>query len=194
MEISSHTNLSFNAQVGKHLLKGVQQQYNGNLQKVDKFVDLFEQTFSNLLDEGTIVDINKENRYVLSHTSFPKIAYMLRYSVLGIKPLAESIITECPKIFGYGERLLFQHITRRSINNVSLNKLEKFVQTEIKTTENQKKFLEVIDLAKRIKEENPDSKLRNIEFEIMDNRVMDEELNTPGTKLYELAHGTISWV
>ena len=192
MEIRQNSFISFNAKAGKHLLKAVKSEFKGNQQRVNKFVDLFEQTYETTLDAGTIVDINKNKRYVLSHELFPNIKYMLRQSAIHKESLAGTIITECPKIFGYGEQLLFQNIVRKTMQVLSFDELEKFVTDEIQSSQSLKKFQEVIKVARRIKTDMPNSKFSDTDFELMDNIIGNEEINTPGTALYNLTRSILS--
>ena len=190
MEIYVNTNLSFGAKVGKRLLKSVRQEFNGNQKRVDKFVDLFETTYSNVLDEKTVVDIDKNKRYVFSHLTFPNIAYAYKRFPYYKSSIAHTIINECPKVFGTGEDLLFKNIARKAIENMSVSELENIVREKIKIPKKQKNFLEIINCAKRIKSENPNSQLTSMDFEIMENRILQERTKIPGTLEYELANST----
>lgn len=190
MKIADNTTLSFRAKVGSRLLNTVRQEFGGNQTKVDKFVDLFEKTFFNVLDENTVVNIDKKNRYVFSHLSFPKVSWVSKRLISHNPSISENIITECPKIFGVGEDLLFKNIVRKNTDKMYTGELEKFVKNEFKIPKNQKKFLEIINCAKRIKVESPEAKLTNIDFEIMENKILQERAEIPGTLEYELTHSS----
>jgi len=184
MEINNHSNISFQAKVGPKLLNEVSKEFGGCQPSVDKFTDLFEKVYSNLLDNNTVIDINRDKRYIMSHIAFPDILCELRESILPYKSLPEAIITECPKIFGYGEKILFQQITAKLADKMSLDKLEMLAKSKVLTPKNQNEFLEIINTAKRIKVEKPNSKLTNLEFEIMENKIFQEKLDTLAKKSF----------
>lgn len=189
MEVKFYTNISFCAIPGKNLLKSVEREFNGEQAKVKKFIDLFNKTYTNTVEKNTVIDIDKNKNYVLYNLNFPKVKHKPRAHLADGKSIAEAMITECPKVFGWGEQLLFQDVVRKSIKNGdSLEELEIIVKQKFPGQKSQEKFLNVIKCAKRMLKENPKSKFTDIEFEIMDNKIGNEEINTPGTPLYELAH------
>lgn len=192
MKITDYkTNLSFNAKIGDNLSKRISDGFNNNPAKIDKFKNLFDTTFHNVMDEGTIVEINDEGRYLLSHELFPDIILMLRQHVLDRRPLAEAIIVECPKTFGWGESLLFKKIVREQLKQIDYSKLESIAQLGIKNDKRKYDFLEIIECAKQIKDNNPDSELSDAEFELVENERLQEKTETPGTKEYNIVHSIL---
>ena len=186
-----NTNLSFNAQIGDNLLKSINDEFCNNTTKIAKFKNLFDTTYRNVVDESTVIDINSERRYLLSHEFFPDISLILRQHVLKERPLAEAIIVECPKTFGWGENLLFKKIIREKLKQFDFQELESIAEVAIKNDKNRKYFLEIIECARRIISENPSSELSDSEFEIMENKILQEKFETPGTEEYEMVN---SWL
>ena len=196
MEVNFYTNISFCAIPGKNLLKSVEREFNGEQTKVKKFIGLFNITYADTVEKNTVIDIDKNKNYVLYNLNFPKVKHKPRAHLADGKSIAEAMITECPKVFGWGEQLLFQDVVRKSIKNgIPLEELEITVKQKFHEQKSQQQFLDIIKCAKRIQKENPKSKFTDIEFEIMDNKIGQEEINTPGTPLYELAHSILklSW-
>ena len=70
----SYNNISFQAKVGKNALKTVKNECHSD-NRVAKFKQLFEVTYAKNIDENTVVDLDKNNNYIFSHTAFPKIKY-----------------------------------------------------------------------------------------------------------------------
>ena len=195
MHIQFSSGNTFNAKVGPSLLKQVEHEFNNNKEKVDKFAKLFDAAHSETLDINTVVDVNSDNHYIMSHLSFPNIFCTLREKINdNNKPISDKLINECAKVFGWGELLLYQEITRNSVNKMGFDNFEEFVKNNIKTPKNQRKFLEIIDCAKKLLQKDPNSKLTDIDFEIMSNTILNEKINTPGTEEYEQIHKLITIV
>ena len=189
MHIQFSTSNTFNAKIGPGLLKQVEHEFNNNKEKVNKFVELFEVVHSDTLDINTVVDVNSANHYTISHLSFPDIFCTLREGIHDSnKPISDKLINECPRVFGWGELLLYQEITRNIVNKMSFDNFEEFVKNNIKTPKNQRKFLEVIECAKRLLQKDHDAELTDIDFEIMSNTILNEKINMPGTDEYEQIH------
>ena len=190
MDVNFYTNnISFCAVPGKNLLKSVEREFNGDKTKLNKFISLFDKTYAETVEKNTVIDIDKNQNYVLRNLNFPHTKYKPKAHLASGKSIAEAIITECPRVFGWGEQLLFQRIVKKAIKNgIPLEELEIIIKQKFPEAKSQQKFLDVIKSAKRIQAENPKSKFTDIEFEIMDNKIGQEEINTPGTPLYELAH------
>ncbi len=188
MEIQAN-NISFKARIGTNTIKSLKKEFNGDKTKIAKFEQLFQDTFAKNLDDNTIIDLDKSNNYIFSHTQFPKIKYKTNQKLVFKKSLSNSLIQECPKIFAGIENKMFRTIIARSIKNgKSFEQLEDIVQKIFKNEKSKKYFLQNMNIAKRIKKECPNSKLKDFEFDYMNIKIMEEEAKTPGTEMYNLIH------
>lgn len=182
-------NISFQARVGKNALKVVKNEFDSDMSRVKKFEQLFEDTFAKNLDKGTIVDLDKNNNFVFSHSAFPKIEYKSNENLTFKKSFANSLLFECPKTLANIENKMFRTIISKGIKSgktfeeIENNALKIFLNEKAKN-----RFSENIYLAKRIKQQFPKSELRDFEFDYMNNLVMEEEAETPGTELYNIVH------
>ena len=189
-------NISFQAKVGENALKIVQKEFDGDMSRVKKFEQLFEDTFVKNLDKDTIVDLDKDNKYVFSHAGFPKIRYTSCAGYIFKKSVSNSLLQECPKTLAYIEEEMIRTIVSQSIKSgMSFEKLENLGRKVFSNEKTKNCFYENIYLAKRIKQEFPKSELRDFEFAYMQTLVMEEEAETPGTELYNLLHnfGGLNW-
>ena len=173
---NQYCHYTFQARPGKQLTRLVRKDFGGDEAKVAKFKSLFDRIHIDL-DTNTVIDIDKKERYVFSNSSFPNISYCYeRKSVQ--KPLAEVVVTECPKTFAYGQLLLFRNIVKiLSGRNISLDEIEKMGLERITNSKARKIFMETIKMAKWMKENMPKSKLNQIDFEAADNIIATEKLN-----------------
>ena len=184
----SHNNVSFQAKVGKNALKTVKDECHSDKQ-VAKFKQLFEDTFVKNIDENTIVDLDKNNNYIFSHTAFPKIKYKSKQKPIFKKSFSNSLLQECPKTLTYLEIRMFRSIISKCVKSGrTFDELENFAQEILKNEKSREHFLENLNLATRIKNEYPKSQLKNFEFDYMMNKVLEEHANTFGTDLYNLIH------
>ena len=183
--------VSFRAKPGKNVLKKINKEFNGDITRLNKYVQLFDDTFSANLDRKTVVDINKNNNFVFSNSNFPYIKYQ-HYSKMRVKSsIAKALINECSKIFGEGEINLFKNITSKYLNKgTSLSELKQMAN-KISNHKSREYFLEIIKVAERIKKEFPNSKFSAEELDYIQNKIMQEEANTPGTEMYEKVHDII---
>ena len=185
MDIQFHTNNTFTAKIGPNLLKQVTGEFKGDQAKVNKFANLFNSAHANILDADTFVDITGSNHYTFYHSSFPNIQYHAESIIVrNDKPLTERLIHECSRVLGQGEKMLFQEITR--LNKTNIDNLEEVVKNSVKSPKSQERFLEIIDCAKRLLQEDPNSKLKNVDFAIMENIIIGERASTPGTREYQI--------
>jgi len=188
MDIYSN-NISFQARAGANVLKIVKKEFNGDKNRIAKFEQLFGDTFAKNLDENTIIDLDKNNNYIFSHSTFPKIKYKSNENLTFKKSFANSLLQECPKILANIENKMFRTIIAKSIKSGrSFEDLENFAQKIFTNEKSKGNFLENLNLAKRIKKEYPKSKLKDFEFDYMMNVVLEEQANTPGTEMYNLVH------
>lgn len=191
MEIRDYTCLPFNAKLGPRALRCVNNEFGRNEKKLNKFLKLFDDTFSKSLDNGTIINIDRHKRYTLSHSLFPDIVYNIKDKPTKKRTLAQTIINECPRVFMYGEKLLFQHIVRQKSKDTSFDVLEELINTKITNSDRKILFLETISLAKKIREENPTSKLQNSDFSAMENKILQEQFKDPESLFSKLARALL---
>lgn len=172
---NNYYNYTFQAQTGKRLTKLVREEYHGNEKKVAKFQKLFNRVHDKL-DTNTVVDIDKQERYIFSNTSFPNISYCYEGKVVQ-GPLSEIMVTECPKTFAYGQLLLFRNIVKvLSERKIPLEEIEQMGLKRITHPNARKTFIETIKIAKWMRENQPERKLNQINFEIAGNIIINEIL------------------
>lgn len=180
-------NLSFRAKLGKNILKKVNKEFYGDKTKVEKYLQLFDDTFISNIDKETVVDINKNKNFVFSNNSFPNVKYQHYSKVREVNNIAKVLINECSRIFVGGESSLFKIIICKYMNNgVEPQHLRQLADKVLTNAKSKESFLEIIKVAERIKKDYPDSKFSSDEFDYFHNVIMQEEAETPGTKLYEL--------
>lgn len=184
-----HENISFQARVGNNAFKIIKKECDGNIKRVKKFEQLFADTFAKNFDENTVVDLDKNNNYVFSHTMFSKIKHKSPEKLTFKKSFVNSLLQECPKTLSNIEIKMFRTIIAKSIKSgKSFEELENYGQKIIKNEKSREYFLENLNVAKRIKKEYPKSKLYDFEFDYMMNVMLEEEANTFGTEMYNLVH------
>lgn len=177
--------ISFEAKIGPRLKEKVEQEYGGDREKCDKFDTLFYKAYSKIMDDDTVVDIDDKGCYVYSNLLFPNITYDSDSKLNTDKPLIHVLLMECTKTFATDENKLFKNVVRDRVETVGFNALEEEVNEKVENPKTKEGFEDLIRYAKRIKEMDPDSELSSIEFDTMMNIMDTEDLNTPGTKLYE---------
>lgn len=177
MEIQNqYCHYTFQARPGKQLTKLIRREFGGDEAKITKFKSLFDRVYTDL-DTNMIIDIDKNERYVFSNTSFPDISYCYERK-LEQKPLSEVVITECPKTFAYGQLLLFRNIVKiLSERKISLEEIEKMGLERITKPKVCKTFMETVKTAKWMKENMPKTQLNQVDFEVADNIIATEKLN-----------------
>lgn len=180
--------MSFRAKLGKNIIKQVNREFNNDKTKLDKYTHLFEDAFASNIDKETVVDINKNRNFVFSNNNFPDVKYQHSIKMKKTDSMAKALINECFKLFGEGEYGLFKVIICKYANkNTDFHKLEQYAESII-NSKSRESFLEKIKVAERFKKEYPDSKISREGFDYMQNIIMQEEAETPGTKLYNLIH------
>ena len=181
--------ISFRAKLGKNILKKVNKEFCGDKTRVEKYVQLFDDTFISNIDKETVVDINKNKNFVFSNNSFPDVKYQHYSKMKKTNSIAKALINECSKVFGGGEGSLFKIIICKYMNKgVEPQKLRQFADKVLTNAKSKESFLEKIKVAERIKKDYPDSKFSPDEFDYVQNVMMQEEAETPGTELYKLIH------
>ena len=184
----SHNNISFQAKVGNNALRTIKNECHSD-KRVAKFKQLFEDTFAKIIDENTVVDLDKNNNYIFSHTALPKIKYKSKQKPIFKKSFSNSLLQECSKTLTFLEVKMFRTIISKCIKSgKTFEELENFAQEILKNEKSRERFLENLNLAIRIKKEYPESQLKDFEFDYMMNKILEEQANTHGTDLYNLVH------
>jgi len=116
MNTSVKNDISFQAKVGKRLLRQVRKEFDNNEIKVEKFEKMFQDTFQRNVDENLVIDIDKNKNLVFSHLSIPNVKYASSKVRNGNQSIAKYVMNECSKTYGYGEYMLFKNIISKSHN------------------------------------------------------------------------------
>ena len=176
-----NNNVSFQAKPGKRLLKKINKEFNNDTQKVNRYVQLFEDTFSPNLDKETIIDINKDNYLVFSNNNFPNTKYRFKSKLRSDKNIAQTLIKECPRDFSYAEGNLFKVIIKKCINSgIEIPAIRNKAESCFANPKRRDVFLEKLKVAERIKKEDPQSTLEMGEFDYMQNVITQEEMDAKG--------------
>lgn len=165
---------------------------NGDETRINKFQDNFHKTFDNNLDENTVVDVDEKEQYVFYHLKFPDIFYKSdRILDRGRgNDFQSAVIMACPEVLKSVEYKMIRTIIAESVKSgISFDDLNKMADSNIQNKKVKKYFLDDINIARRIKEENPESNLTLEDFEVMEMIIFNERAETPGTPEYNMAHG-----
>lgn len=185
MKIQTTDNITpFKANPGQNILYQVEQEFNGNKIKIEKFMQLFQDSFKRL-DTNTIVDMDKYGNYRISHKNFPGILIKKNLKTNPQTIFAKKVLNTCEaNLLRMEENLLKKVISVlvnsgkdfEEISNIGLNRLDRgYLKSE---------FLKLIDIAKRIKEKNPQSRLTLKDFYYEKVLKEQEELH----KLWNIEH------
>lgn len=174
--------INFKAKPGNRLLKQVTKEFNGDKMRVNKYIKLFEDTFENVTDKNTIIDIDKDKNYIFSNIKFPNIKYCYTSNLVSVKLISQKLINECSKTISNGELMLFRNIISKIH---SKDKSLKCIEERTKTEKFSKKFKEQLGLAEKILEKNPHSKLTSVEFDAVDMEIVKENLKDIVNKIFK---------
>ena len=191
MDLTINNDISFHAKLGKNILKRVNKEFCGDKARIEKYIQLFHDTFESNIDKETVVDINKKRNFIFSNTNFPEVKYQHIFKMTETGSVARTLINECSRIFGSGEIDLFKLIIRKHLNNEKDTEKLKQLANKIRNPKSRAYFDEYVKIAERIKKEFPDSKFSREEFDYFQNIIMQEEANTPGTEMYKKVHNLI---
>ena len=184
-------NITFQAKPGANVLNIARKEYGYTTKRLEKFIKLYKDTFIKNIDENTVVDLTADNKYIFSNELFPDIKYFSNVALEIKENLLQSFVQECPKVLSRIEGAMFKDIISKSIlKGSSFEDLAKTAEG-IKNGDRKKEFLRNLNLAERIKKENPNSKLTPVEFDAMSCKMMQEEAEIPGTPLYEAINNLI---
>lgn len=192
MEISN--NISFGAIPGAEILRRVSKECSGEETRVKKFITIFDKTFIDDLDKNTVVDVDRQERFIFSHKSYPNILYESKEKLDKGRgnDFQSAIIMACPVTLKKLEHKMIREIIAESINSgIDFQKLEQSVEANIQNSGTKNYFLNNIKIAQRIKENNPKSKLTFNEFDEMEMIIFNELSETPGTPEYNMLHGNM---
>ena len=189
-------NISFQGKPGPLVINYAQKEFGGDLQRVKKYANLFDSTFSANIDKNTVVDLNSDNKYIFSNTNFPGIKYISDV-MINIKTnvessfknnILQSLLMECPKIISRIETNLFRDIVVKSLKQGKSVQDLYIEANKIENNKSKKNFLDNLNLAELIIKENPNSELTKDDFDFMNIKLMEKEANKPGSDLYNLIH------
>lgn len=181
--------ISFRAKLGKNILKKINKEFNYDKTRTDKFTQLFEDAFVSNIDKETVVDINKNKNFVFSNNNFPDVKYQHSSKMRKTNDIAKTLINECSRTFGAGEANLFELIIIKYINKGNcVQKIQQLANNAITNLKSKDCFLENLKAAERLKEEQPNSKLNKYSLNDMKIKIMQEDAETPGTKIYDFIH------
>lgn len=177
MQINNTDNLSFQAKFGPNLKSTLlKNDFGGSKQKLAEFEDTFSKNFEEWLEENTILELRKNGKYEISNPAFPgyKVIFNL---VARAKTLSEQLLNAHYLNFNYNECRLFKQIISKEVKKgKTLDELQKIANSKLTEGQRREYFNDFIDFAKRIKAENPESELTELEFSSMNDRVMRELL------------------
>ena len=177
MQINNTDNLSFQAKFGPNLKSTLlKNDFGGSKQKLAEFEDTFSKNFEEWLEENTILELRKNGKYEISNPAFPgyKVIFNL---VARAKTLSEQLLNAHYLNFNYNECRLFKQIISKEVKKgKTLDELQKIANSKLTEGQRREHFNDFIDFAKRIKAENPESELTELEFSSMNDRVMRELL------------------
>ena len=182
------------AKPGAEVMRRVRIDCNSDETRINKFLNNFHKTFDNNLDENTVVDVDKKEQYVFSHLKFPGIFYKSdRILDRGRgNDFQSAVIMACPAVLESVEHKMIRTIIAESVKSgISFDTINKTADSNIKNKELKKYFLDNINIARRIKAENPESNLTLEEFDVMEMIIFEELAETPGTPEYKMAHCNI---
>lgn len=177
MEISNNYNLNFCAKFGPNLKSALlKNDFRGSKQKLTKFEDTFNKNFEEWLEKNSILELRKNGKFELSNPTFPE--YKVIFNIASkAKSLSEKLLKTHYLNFNYNECKLFKQIISKEIKKgKTLEELKAIAETKLVAGQRREYFSDFINLAKRIKAENPDSKLTDLEFSKMNDIVLRELL------------------
>ena len=177
MQINNTDNLSFQAKFGPNLKSTLlKNDFGGSKQKLAEFEDTFSKNFEEWLEENTILELRKNGKYEISNPAFP--SYKVIFNLVAkAKTLSEQLLNAHYLNFNYNECRLFKQIISKEVKKgKTLDELQKIANSKLTEGQRREYFNDFIDFAKRIKAENPESELTELEFSSMNDRVMRELL------------------
>ncbi len=182
MEIRNN-NIYFSGKLGPNLVKHLKvSEFGGNTKHTKDFEQLFHDTFIQSLDDTTIIEMNKKGTLEIFNEIFPKIKIALKFNNKN-KKLTENIMSEHPINYASKEYRLFQKIIASEVKKgKSFEELTEIVTKNLTDGERREHFFDLINSAKRIKSENPDTELSELNFSIMNTKILRELLELPSIK------------
>lgn len=190
MQIINSDNLSFQAKLGPNLKTTLlKKEFGGDKSRLKKFEDVFEKTFSECLEENTVLEMTAKGRFELHNSIFPK--FKVPFRLMSHEPgLVQKILKTHPLNFNYNECSLFRRIISKEVKRgVSLDHLENIANEKFAKTERLEYFLDFTHQARRILKENPVSELTDLEFSEMSNRELRELLEDESNGIMERLRG-----
>jgi hypothetical protein len=193
MEINNNYNINFGAKFGPNLKTTLlKKEFGGDKSRLKKFEDTFQKVVEECLEENTVLEMTPKGRFELSHPAFPKYKIPFRLIAKDVN-LLEKILKTHPLNYRYNENTLFKTIISKEVKRgISPDHLSNIATEKFAPTEAREYFFDFIRHAKRIKAENPQSGLTDLEFSEMSNRELQElladESNGIMARLQEIKH------
>lgn len=177
MQINNYDNLSFQAKFGPNLKSTLlKNELGGNTHKLAQLEDTFSRNFEEWLEENTVLELRKNGKFEISNPAFP--AYKVIFNLVSkAQTLSEKLLNAHYLNFNYNECKLFKQIISKEVKKgKTLEELQSIANSKLTAGQRREYFNDFIGFAKRIKSENPNSELTELEFSQMNDRVMRELL------------------
>lgn len=177
MQINNTDNLSFQAKFGPNLRSTLlKSDFGGSKQKLNELEDTFSKNFEEWIEENTVLELRNNGKFELSNPAFPKHKVIFTL-VSRAKTLSEKLLNAHYLNFNYNECKLFKQIISKEVKKgKTLEELKAIAETKLVAGQRREYFKDFIEYAQRIKAENPESELTEIEFLEMGNRTIRELL------------------
>lgn len=174
------------ANPGPRLLRYLEKnEFAGNKDKTQKFAALFKQTFDNITDKGTTIDIDKNLDFVYFHQLSPYIKYCQKTPLKKLQLTAKSMLNSCTKTIMQGEYLMFRNLLSQKARTGKDLSLLRGGSEVITNPDVKEKYLETVEILERLKKENQETLFTKDEFDAEVIKKMEEDAKKPGTKMYD---------
>lgn len=172
--------ITFNARIGKNLKAYLcKSEFDGNMEKTEKFEKLFQDTFEAHIDTNTVLEINNRKKFYLYNSGLKGVKNSIKIFERDGKTLAQRILHECSTAYSRAEYVLFEkYISSRVARGNTIAKISS-VGKRCLDEERLPYFFDLVGTAERILRENPKSKLSESDFSDMINIQMMETVNSP---------------
>ncbi|MBR6723548.1 hypothetical protein IKL64_08845 [bacterium] len=177
MEISNNYNINFGAKFGPNLRATLlKSDFGGSKQKLNELEDTFSKNFEEWIEENTVLELRNNGKFELSNPAFPKYKVIFNL-VSSAKTLSEKLLNAHYLNFNYNECKLFKQIISKEVKKgKTLEELKAIAETKLVAGQRREYFKDFLEYAQRIKAENPESELTELEFSQMGDRILREIL------------------
>ena len=170
--------ISFNARLGANLKsKLLKEEFGGDVNRLKNFEMQFQDAVKEALDTNTILERNNNGHFQISNLIAPDITYPIKLFYRD-KLLSQRILDQGWLKYLTTECRLFEKIVSKKFNSgKSMDELRELAAdlNEIRRPY----YTDVIDSAKRILKDNPNSKLTDLEFSEMNTIQLREIVESP---------------